>query len=405
MFRRHLSRELKAAASGMPVVTLTGPRQSGKTTLVKHVFPEHAYVSLELLDERTFALEDPRGFLARFREPVILDEVRRAPDLLSYIQVAVDESAAPGRFILTGSQNLLLMESVSQSLAGRAAILHLLPLSLSELFSREPLDPRQLHQPVRKPKPPPADLWTTLWKGFYPRIHEAGLDANQWLSDYQRTYVERDLREVLRVLELDVFERFMVLVAARTAQELNLSALASDVGISQPTAKHWLNALRVGFLVTLLPPHHVSYRKRLRKTPKLHFLDTGLVCYLLGIRDAATLERHPLRGAIFESFVVGELMNAFQNERREAPLFFWRDATRHEIDILVDFGDRLLPIEVKSGLTLGADAGDGLRWWLELPGNDNAEGTPRLSSSWINLPLEKPSSSCCRPIRVSHGRA
>lgn len=341
---------------------------------MKHVFPEHTYVSLELPDERSFAREDPRGFLARFRGPVIFDEVQRAPNLLSYIQVAVDERAQPGRFILTGSQNLLLMESVSQSLAGRAAILHLLPLTLSELFSREPLEPSRLNQPVGNPKPPPADLWSTLWKGFYPRIHDSGLDPNQWLSEYQRTYVERDLREVLRVLELDTFERFMVLVAARTGQELNLSALASDVGIRQPTAKHWLNALRVGFLVTLLPPHHVSYRKRLRKTPKLHFLDTGLACCLLGIRDAATLERHPLRGAIFESFVVGELIKAFENQRREPPLFFWRDATQHEIDILVDFGDRLLPIEVKSGQTLGTDAGDGLQWWLDLAGNANTDG-------------------------------
>ena len=374
MFRRAMAKELAAAARRLPVVTLTGPRQSGKTTLIRAVFPRHDYVSLERPDERARAQDDPLGFLSRFRGGVILDEVQRAPDLLSYVQTAVDQDARPGRFILTGSQNLVLMEKVSQSLAGRTALLRLLPLTIAELTGRRPLDPRRLDRQPRRPALPGLDLWSTVWTGFYPRIHDQKLPPDRWLADYFRTYVERDLRDVLRVLDLDTFERFVRLVAARTGQELNLTGLAEDAGITQPTAQAWLNALRIGFIVTLLPPHHANFRKRLRKRPRLHFLDTGLACYLLGIHSAHTLEHHPLRGAIFESFVAGEIIKGFENTGREAPLFFWRDATGHELDILLDLGDRLLPVEVKSGLTVSPDAVDGLRWWTGLPGNRTKGG-------------------------------
>jgi predicted AAA+ superfamily ATPase len=371
MFRRTLAEELVSAAEKLPVVTLTGPRQSGKTTLVRQVFPDHDYASLERPDERARALADPLGFLDHFKGNVILDEVQRAPDLLSYIQVAVDEDDRPGRFVLTGSQNLLLMEGISQTLAGRTAILHLLPLSVAELLGRPTLRPEDLDTRPPEAAPPVPGLWTSVWKGFFPRIHDKDLRPDRWLADYYQTYIERDLREVLRVLDLDAFDRFVRLTAARTGQELNLSGLATDAGISQPTAKEWLTALRVGFVITLLPPHHASFRKRLRKRSKLHFIDTGLACYLLGIYDAATLERHPLRGPIFESFIVSELTKGFLNSRREAPLFFWKDATGHEIDILIDLGSRLLPVEVKSGLTVPEDGFDSLRWWTELPDNTN----------------------------------
>ena len=374
MFRRAIGKELSAAARRMPVVTLTGPRQSGKTTLVRQVFPRHAYVSLERPDERSRARDDPLGFLSGFRAGVILDEVQRVPDLLSYVQASVDEDARPGRFILTGSQNLLLMERISQTLAGRTAVLRLLPLTLAELTGRRPVDPRRLDLLPRSVAAPKIDVWKAIWSGFYPRIHDQGLPPDRWLADYFRTYVERDLRDVLRVLDLDAFERFVRLVAARTGQELNLTALAEDAGISQPTAHAWLTALRIGFIVTVLPPHHANFRKRMRKRPRLHFLDTGLACYLLGIHSPGTLERHPLRGAIFESFVVGELAKGFENAGREAPLFFWRDATGHELDVVLDLGDRLLPVEVKSGQTVATDAVDGLRWWTELPGNRNKRG-------------------------------
>ena len=379
MLHRHLTDALRAAAAASPVVTLTGPRQSGKTTLVRALFADHRYLSLEAPDLRARALEDPRGFLAQ-GDHLILDEIQRAPDLLSYIQGSVDEDPRPGRFILTGSQNLLLMESVSQTLAGRTALLRLYPLSLSELLGRPPFDPLAIGHGNPDPTGdgggglPPRGLWETLVDGFYPRIHDRGLSSREWLADYVRTYVERDLREVMQVSDSRSFERFVRLAATHTAQELNFTSLASDVGITQQTARRWLAALEIGFLATTLPPHHANYRKRLRKRPRLHFLDTGLICYLLDIRDAATLERHPLRGPIFESFVVSELIKGFAAKRLDPPLFFWRDATGHEIDILIDSGERVVPVEVKSGQTVAADAADTLVWWRSIPSNPNGGG-------------------------------
>ena len=401
MLQRQLARALRAAAEANPVVTLTGPRQSGKTTLVRATFPAHRYLSLEAPDERARALADPRGALAGARG-LILDEIQRAPDLLSYIQVLVDEHDEPGRFILTGSQNLLLMQAVSQTLAGRTALLRLHPLSLAELHQRPPIDPLNLDgatgpraaadagpgvgagRPLgldgaagpraETAGPPPRGLWQTLVDGFYPRIHARNLPARPWLADYLRTYIERDLREVLQVSDPRSFENFLRLAAARTAQEVNLSALAADAGVTQQTAKRWLGALEIGFLATTLPPHHANYRKRLRKRRRLHFLDTGLVCYLLDIPDARTLERHPLRGAVFESFVVSELVKAFAASRREPPLSWWRDAAGREIDVLIDAGGRIVPVEVKSGLTVPADAVDTLAWWTSIPGNPNRGG-------------------------------
>jgi len=375
VLRRHLTEALRAAAALNPCVTLTGPRQSGKTTLVRALFPDHLYLSLEAPDLRARAVEDPRGFLAQGNR-LILDEIQRASDLLSYIQVLVDEDDRPGRFILTGSQNILLMESVSQTLAGRTALVRLYPLSLAELLDRPPVDAENLDEDDagRAAAVPDRSLWKTLVDGFYPRIHDRGVPAGSWLADYVRTYIERDLREVMQVADLRSFERFLRLAAAHTGQELNLTTLASDVGITQQTAKRWLAALEIGFLATTLPPHHASYRKRLRKRPRLHFLDTGLVCYLLDIRDAATLERHPLRGAIFESFVVSELIKSFAAQRRDPPLYFWRDATGHEIDVLIDSGGRVVPVEVKSGQTVAADAVDGIAWWTSIQGNPNRGG-------------------------------
>lgn len=384
MISRHITPALKRAAQDYPVVTLTGPRQSGKTTLVRAVFPEHAYMSLESPDVRARALEDPRAFLAQ-ADRMILDEIQRAPELLSYVQGLVDDDLRAGRFIVTGSQNVLLLRSVSQTLAGRTALLVLHPFSLAELRGLPALEPLSLDLPAGGESgggtnaavvgPLAADaLWDTLVTGFFPPIHDRGVPAGEWLADYFRTYVERDLREVTQVLDLRQFETFMRLAAARTASELNLSALAGDVGVTQQTARRWFNALEIGYLATALPPHHANYRKRLRKRPRLHFLDTGLICYLLGIRDAVMLESHPLRGAIFESFVVAELVKAFSATRRDFPLFFWRDAAGHEIDVLVDAGDRLIPIEVKSGRTVAADAVATLEWWTSIPANPNRGG-------------------------------
>lgn len=371
MLARHISDYVLAAAAQNPVVTLLGPRQSGKTTLCRALFPDHDYVSLEAPDVRSRAVEDPRGLLSGGR-PVVIDEVQRAPDLLSYIQVNVDEDPSPGRFVLTGSQNLLLMRSVSQSLAGRTALLRLLPLTLSELTGGAPFDPAGRLDDVGPG--PGAGRWETLFKGFYPRIHDRGLAPREWLGDYFRTYVERDLRELMTVADLHAFEAFVRLVAANTAQELNLSRMASDVGVGHQTVRRWLSALEIGFLAVTLPAHHANFRKRLRKQPRLHMLDTGLICYLLDIPDAGTLARHPLRGAVFESFVVSELFKAFTNRRLDPPLYFWRDATGHEIDVLLDLGRALRPVEVKSGETVAADALRNLRWWTGLPDNPNRGG-------------------------------
>ena len=376
MIARHLTPRLAEAARSAPVVTLTGPRQSGKTTLVRACFPEHEYLSLEAPDIRSRAREDPRALLAQ-GERLILDEIQREPDLLSYIQVLVDEDPRPARFVLTGSQNLLLMESVSQTLAGRTALLRLYPFSLAELHGRPRLDTSALPR-VRPGDPPDADLWETLWAGFYPRIHDRGLDPREWLADYFRTYVERDLRELMQIADPRSFETFVRLAAARTGQELNLVGLAEDAGVARTTATRWLSALETGFLATRLPPHHANYRKRLRKRPRLHFLDTGLVCYLLDIHDPATLARHPLRGAIFESFVVSELVKSFAAVREDARLFFWRDSTGHEIEILLETtagtDPRLVPIEVKAGETVASDAVDTLAWWTGIPDNPNRDG-------------------------------
>ncbi len=374
MLKRDLHEVLTRFAARMPILTVMGPRQSGKTTLVRAAFPDHACVSLELPEERSQARGDPVGFLARFPKGAIIDEVQRAPDLLSYLQVDVDREDRPGRWILTGSQNLLLMQGVTQSLAGRTSLHTLLPFSLTELRGRPAPDVRALDAAEDGGAVEQADLWETLWTGFYPRIHDKGLEPRAWLADYHRTYVERDLRDVLRVMDIDGFERFVRLTAARTGQELNLSSLAADAGVSQTTAGQWLTALRTSYLVALLLPHHRNYRKRLRKRPKLHFLDTGLACYLLDIRSPDVLRNHPLRGAIFESFVVAELTKAFANAGEEAPLFHWRDSTGHEIDVIIDLGDRLIPVEVKSGMTVADDALDGLAWWTAIPSNPTETG-------------------------------
>ena len=356
MLPRHVTEALRTAAASYPAVTLTGPRQSGKTTLVQAIFTGHLYLSLEAPDVRSRAIEDPRSFLAQ-SDRLILDEIQRAPELLSYIQGLVDADPRPGRFILTGSQNLLLMEAVSQTLAGRTAFLRLYPLSLAELSGWRPVDPLNLDRVDVTPaeavsRLPHKGLWATLVEGFYPRIHDRGIPASPppsgWRTISAPTWNAMSAR-LCRSADARGFERFVRLAAAHTATELNLASLASDVGITQQTARRWLTALEIGYLATTLPPHHANYRKRLRRRPRLHFLDTGLVCYLLDIRDAETLERHPLRGAVFESFVVSELVKSFAAIRRDPPLYFWRDATGHEIDVLIDVGGRIVPVEVKSG--------------------------------------------------------
>ena len=369
MIPRLLKPYLLRAASQFPVVTVTGPRQSGKTTLVRNVFPNHAYVSLENPSQRQMALEDPQGFLARYPKGVILDEAQRVPELFSYLQGIVDENPRRGHFILTGSQNFLLLQSISQSLAGRCAILHLLPLSLAELEKREPLDIESPHTGLGKAlKPVKAKTSTghwpqVVWKGFYPAIHDRKISPSDWLEPYLQTYLERDVRDILNVGSLETFSRFLRLCAGRSGQLLSLSGLASDCGVSQPTARQWLSVLKTSFIITLVEPYHQNFNKRIVKTPKLFFLDTGLLCNLLRISSPEDLAQHSLRGAIFETFAASELVKNFMHRGLRPEVYFWKDKTGREVDFIVEGGKGLIALEAKSGETPKDDLFTGLRYW------------------------------------------
>ena len=336
MIQRLLTAKLKEAAKQLPVVTLTGPRQSGKTTLSRAAFPGKKYVNLEPVDTRELARTDPRGFLAEHAAGVILDEIQNVPELLSYIQADVDENPTPGRFILTGSQQLAANRAIGQTLAGRTAILNLLPFSLDE---RRKSDDWQ------------EDLWLDVFRGGYPRVYDRHLDPVRWYADYITTYVERDVRQVKAIGDLRAFRTFLALAAGRTAQEINLSSLGGDAGVSHNTARAWLGLLEASFIVTVVPAWHRNVRKQIVKAPKLHFLDTGVACSLLGIREADQLRHHPLRGALFESWVAGEILKALVHRGRQPALKHYRESRGIEIDFVVQQADTLHLIECKSGAT------------------------------------------------------
>jgi len=337
MIERNLQQHLVDLASRYPVVIVVGPRQSGKTTLCRMAFPEKTYVSLENADLRRFADRDPRGFLAQFGGGAILDEIQRAPELPSYLQQVVDEDPRPGRFILTGSQNLLTLEKVSQSLAGRAALLTLLSLSFDEL--------RRF--PVKS-----GDLFGTLWSGAFPSIPDRALPPQEWLESYISLYVERDVRQVLRVGDLSTFETFLRLLAGRAGQLLNLSGLGADCAISAGTVRSWISVLETGYVVFRLRPIAPNWRKQLTRTPKLYFHDTGLLCTLLEIFEPAQLATHPLRGAVFENWVVTEVLKAFTHRGVRPRLAFYRDKKGLEVDLLLRHRGGLTCLEVKSGQTI-----------------------------------------------------
>ncbi len=344
---RQLSQEFK-------VVAIIGPRQSGKTTLARTLWPDRPYVSLEEPDHRQFAEEDPRRFLERYGPGSILDEAHRCPELFSYLQGVVDARHQPGQYILTGSQHFGLMARVSQSLAGRVGLVRLLPFAAEELAAAGQL---------------PASLDQALFQGAYPPIYHQPVQPARWYGAYVSTYVERDVRQLLNVRDLGVFQRFVALCAGSVGQLLNSSRMAADLGISQPTVSAWLDLLEASFIVMRLRPHHRNFRKRLVKTPKLFFYDTGLAARLLGITGPEQLALHPLRGALFESWVVAELLKARANRGEEANLFFWRSHGGQEMDIVIEHGDRLLPVEVKSGSTLASDWFTGVEQWLALAGS------------------------------------
>ena len=367
MIPRRITRKLQQSVRDYPVVTVTGPRQSGKTTLVRSVFKQYDYVSLENPEQRALCLDDPIGFLRHFKGPVILDEVQRTPDIFSYIQGIVDEKDKPGQFILTGSQNFLFLETVTQTLAGRCAVLHLHPFSFDELNGRKGIELSKLGNTCKRTEYSPSEnLCDVLFTGFYPRIHDKGLDPQDWLGNYFQTYLERDLRNVVNVGDSEVFRRFVRLCAGRNGSLLNMSSIASDCGISHTNVRRWISVLESSFLVTLLRPHHRNFRKRLIKSPKLYFLDTGFLCYLLGIRSPEELSLHAMRGAVFESFVISESIKKRADAGKEADIYFWRDSAGHEIDMLIEEGKELIPAEIKSGETFNRDFLKGIQYWKNI---------------------------------------
>lgn len=366
MIPRTISKKALQLAGQYPVVTITGPRQSGKTTLCRMLFQEKAYVSLEDIDERNFARQDPRGFLQRFPDGAVIDEIQRVPDLLSYIQTIVDAKQKEGFFIITGSQQFELLESVSQSLAGRTAIIRLMPFSYGEAYGRRNSRPGLNH---------------VLYTGFYPRIFDKQLNPTEAMLFYVNMYVERDLRLLINVKDLSKFEIFLKLCAGRTGQVLNLSSIGNDAGINHATVKSWISVLEASYIVKLLRPYYRNFNKRLIKSPKLYFLDTGLASFLLDIQNESQLDRHPLKGALFESFVVSEILKGRFNCGQIDNLYYFRDNVGNEVDLICDYGQTVNPVEIKSGQTVSSDFFKGLLFFSKL--------TDNISQAWLVYGGEK----------------
>ncbi|MBR7145204.1 MAG: ATP-binding protein [Lentisphaeria bacterium] len=366
MIARQMAKLVLETATQYPVVAVTGPRQSGKTTLCRELFPDYIYVNLEKPDTRQFAQEDPNGFLAQFSKPVILDEVQRVPELFSYIMPLVDEHRKMGEFILSGSQNFHLQEAISQSLAGRCATLKLLPLSCREINNRKNHGIFQLSTEQLIADNNPASAFEQIFRGGYPPIYDRNIQATNWYAQYTQSYLERDVRNLINVGDLETFERFLRLTAGRSGQILNMETLAADVGVSPVTIKRWISLLTASYIIFLLKPHSKNFNKRLIKTPKLYFYDTGLLCYLLNIRSAEDLALHSQRGAIFETYIISELVKSSHNSGIEPPFYFWRDSQGHEVDLLIENGEKLLPIEIKSGQTVASSMFSGLNYWQKL---------------------------------------
>lgn len=352
MFKRKLQQKMLSLADKFQVITLTGPRQSGKTTLVQATFPNLPYVSLEEPDIRQIALTDPRGFLANYTEGAVLDEVQHAPELFSYIQSLVDGDRNI-QFVLTGSSNFLLMEKISQTLAGRTAILHLLPFSIAEL----------------KPNIPAFERYESLiYKGQYPRIYDRDIAPRDFYPSYIQTYVEKDVRLMKNIGNINTFIRFVQLCAGRTGQLVNYAGLASDAGISPNTAKAWLSILESSYIVYQLAPYHRNFNKRIVKSSKLYFYDTGLACSLLGIRDEEQVALHYMKGALFENLVINEFIKASIHRGEQPKTYFWQDNQGKEIDCLLVDGEKALPIEIKAGKTMSNSYFTNLQYWRKLAG-------------------------------------
>jgi predicted AAA+ superfamily ATPase len=357
MINREAQKKLLQLSNTFKAIAVIGPRQAGKTTLVKTTFPDKPYFSLENPDIRNFAIEDPRGFLSSIPKGAILDEVQRVPQLFSYLQEVLDNSSQKGLFIFTGSNNFLLQENISQTLAGRVAYLNLLPFTANELKSKKLL---------------PKTDEEVLFKGFYPPIYDQKIEPIDWMPNYIKTYIERDVRQIKNVTDLLVFEKFMRVLAGRTGQELNLSAICNEVDVNLKTIQSWIGILESSFIIYLLKPYYQNYNKTIVKRPKVYFYDTGLVCSFLRISNASQLENYPLKGAIFETMIVIELVKKFTNNGITPPLFYWRDKTGHEIDVIVDNAGKITPIEIKSGKTINTDFFKHLKYWNNLSKNQSA---------------------------------
>ncbi len=360
MITRKAETVLAELLQGFPIVTITGPRQSGKTTLAKKVFSGKPYLSLEDLDVRQRAKDDPRGFLSSLPDGGVLDEVQQAPELLSYLQSHVDTDGRMGLFLLTGSQQFGLVSRITQSLAGRTGFIELLPFSINELAAAGKA---------------PQTLDAMLFNGGYPVLYDRKLAPNQWFPAYVTAYVERDVRQLTNVQDLETFQRFVQFCAGRSGQLINFSSLAADCGVTHNTAKAWLSVLEASYILFQLRPHHKNFNKRLVKTPKLYFYDVGLLCWLLGIREQGQLAVHPLRGHIFETLIVSEWQKLFLNRGEPPPLHFWRDSNGNEIDLVIDTGSHLMPVEIKSGQTINPDYFTGLKRWINMAGGQVTQPT------------------------------
>jgi uncharacterized protein len=377
MIPRHISSHILKYSKQYPIVALVGPRQSGKTTLAKTLFPKYKYFSLENLDLRQYASTDPRGFLNEQGPFIILDEVQRVPELFPYLQEIVDTTQDPAQYILTGSSQFLLVEKITQSLAGRIITFKLYPLTYTELFEYPPdLDFDSIFK-VRHPnreKVNQENLYNLIWTGFYPRIHDKHLDSYKWYENYILTYVERDIRSLLNIRNLRTFENFLRLTASQSGQLMNYTNLSNSLGISVPTVKEWISILETSGLIFILPPYFENFSKRIVKTPKIYFADSGLLCYLLSIRNVGQLKTHPLLGSIFETFIVSECFKRFCNLGEIPPLYFWRDQSGNEIDLLIYSEQKGFPIEIKLSQTFNSDFKNTIIQWFGLKNNSAEKG-------------------------------
>jgi predicted AAA+ superfamily ATPase len=357
MIKRTAEKRLIHLNGMFKVVAVTGPRQSGKTTLVKNVFPDKPYVNLENPDVRRFSIDDPRGFLSEYPEGAIIDEAQRNPELFSWLQEIVDTKSEKGQFILTGSNNFLLNEKISQSLAGRVAYLNLLPFSLEEIEGNFPGKTENEH----------------ILQGFYPPIYDQQLPYDEWIPNYIKTYIERDVRQIKNITDLLVFERFMRLLAGRTGQELNYTSLSVEAGVDVKTIQSWIGILESSFIIFLLRPFYKNFNKTIVKRPKLYFYDSAIACSLLQIRTINHLINHPLRGALFECFMIAEVVKKQMNGGKEFELYFWRDKTGREIDLIIDTPSETIPVEIKAGKTVHQEFFKNIRYWLNLSGEKNGK--------------------------------